>query len=237
MTALTSSTPETTVPVLGAHTHEACRCTASHAPRRVVLTGGPGAGKTAILELLSHTLCRHVTFVPESAGMLFLGGFPRRSDVAHRRAVQRAIYHVQVELEGLATIGNPALVLCDRGVVDGFAYWPGPDEYWDAVGTTRAAALARYDAVIHLRTPNGENGYGHQNPMRSETAREAGEIDRRILAAWDGHPRRLFVEATEDFLTKAGRALDLIRAKIPPCCRGAAQETIAEPRAVRAATV
>jgi predicted ATPase len=148
----------------------ACHCRRQHTPRRVVLTGGPGAGKTAVLEMLSHLVCPHVVITREAAGILFAGGFPRRADVVARRAVQRAIFHVQRELEALAASNNPAVVLCDRGVVDGFAYWPGPDAFWSAVGMTREAALARYDAVIHLRTPDGPNGYGHQNPMRIETA-------------------------------------------------------------------
>jgi hypothetical protein len=133
--------------------------------------------------------------------------------------VQRAIYHVQLELEELAAQGNPALMLCDRGTVDGCAYWPGPDSFWDAVGTTRDDALARYDAVIHLRTPDGGNGYGHQNPVRIETPAEAREIDARILAAWDGHPRRLVVDATTDFVSKAAQAIALLLNEIPSCCR------------------
>lgn len=197
-----------------------CECTAVHPRRRVVLTGGPGAGKTAVLELLRHTFCSHVAMVPEAAGIVFGGGFPRRADVGGRRAAQRVIYHVQLELESLSDEANPALVVCDRGIVDGFAYWPGPNNYWSAVGTTPENAIARYDAVIHLRTPGRHNGYGHQNPLRTETAAQAAAIDARIAEAWSCHPRRFEVDASYDFLAKAGRALELIRNEIPVCCRG-----------------
>ena len=37
----------------------ACGCTETHPPRRIVLTGGPGAGKTAVLEMMRKTLCEH----------------------------------------------------------------------------------------------------------------------------------------------------------------------------------
>jgi len=104
----------------------ACGCKAGHHPRRFVLTGGPGAGKTAALELVRRTFCPHVVLVPEAAGILFAGGFPRGGGPEHARAAQRAIYHVQHELEILALTHAPALVLCDRGTVDGAAYWPGP---------------------------------------------------------------------------------------------------------------
>ena len=96
-----------------------------------------------------------------------------------------------------------AVVLCDRGTLDGLAYWAGSAEsYWADLGTTHAAELARYAAVIHLRTPPAANGYDHSNPVRTESAAEAAAIDERILAAWSGHPRRFVVESTRDFLQK-----------------------------------
>jgi hypothetical protein len=56
-----------------------CNCTQSHTRKRVVLTGGPGAGKTAVLELARQYFCKHVLVLPEAAGILFGGGFPRRA--------------------------------------------------------------------------------------------------------------------------------------------------------------
>lgn len=195
-----------------------CGCTAIHHPKRIVLTGGPGAGKTAVLEMLAHEVCPHVVITKEAAGILFSGGFPRGGDAIRRAAAQRAIYHVQCELENIAADGNPVLILFDRGVVDGAAYWPGPGDFWNAVGTTRAEAHARYDAVVHLRVPDGSNGYGYQNPLRVESAAQAREIDERIFAAWSGHPHRYIVEASQDFLAKARRALGIIHDEIHWCC-------------------
>lgn len=183
--------------------------------RRIVLTGGPGAGKTAVLELVRRALPAHVRVLPESAGILFGGGFPRGDTPGLRRAAQRAIYYTQRELEATADDAEESLVLCDRGTVDGAAYWPGPGELWDAVGTTREAQLARYDAVIHLRTPSPEHGYNHANPLRVETAVEAAAIDERILAAWAGHPRRFVVAAAPDFFAKAREALLRIAEFLP----------------------
>jgi predicted ATPase len=197
-----------------------CDCTERHVARRVVLTGGPGAGKTATLELIRRaSFCEHVQILPEAAGIVFGGGFPRRSDTAARRAAQRAIFHIQRELEDAAGGRNAAIVLCDRGTVDGAAYWPGPDDFFAEVRTTLADELRRYDAVIHLRTPPLGNGYNHQNPLRTESAVEAAEVDRRILGIWETHPRRFVVEATPDFLVKAARVLALMRAELPECCR------------------
>ena len=127
-----------------------CDCREPHARRRIVLTGGPGAGKTAVLELVRQNFCRHVDVLPESASILFGGGFRRGVTPLARKASQRAIFHVQRELETVAEVeDNVAITLCDRGTVDGFAYWPGPEEFWSAMGTSVEAELRRYDAVIH----------------------------------------------------------------------------------------
>ena len=196
-----------------------CDCTETHVPRRIVLTGGPGAGKTAALELIRRaSFCEHVQILPEAAGIVFGGGSPRTRHVAARKAAQRAIFHVQRELEEAARAENAAVTLCDRGTVDGAAYWPGPDDYFAGVGTTLAEELRRYDTVIHLRTPPLGN-YNHHNPLRTESAFEAAEVDLRILNIWASHPRRFVVDATSDFLVKAARVLELMRAEIPECCR------------------
>lgn len=196
-----------------------CTCQERHERRRIVLTGGPGAGKTAVLELLRQSLCEHVAIVPESAGIIFGGGFPRNHHVGVRRAAQLAISCVQQQLEAAADSQGERVLLCDRGVIDGIAYWPGPDDFFAAVGATRSELLARYYAVIHLRVPHSSAGYGQQNPLRVETADQARAIDERILEAWSGHPRRHLVEVTPDFITKATRALEVIASELPECCR------------------
>ena len=196
-----------------------CDCTELHPRRRVVLTGGPGAGKTAVLELIRLFFCEHVRTLPESAGIVFGGRFPRNHRPPIQQAAQRAIYHVQRELESTADADNAAVVLCDRGTIDGAAYWAGDGDLFTSVGTSREAELARYDAVIHLRTPTSLHDYNRDNPLRIESIEEAAVIDARIFEQWDGHPRRLVVPATDDFLNKASHVLALLRDEVPECCR------------------
>ena len=197
-----------------------CACTAPHQRKRIVLTGGPGAGKTAVLELVRQEFCAHVQVLPESAGIVFGGGFPRMGSLAWRRGAQRAIFFVQRELESTAEASNSAIVLCDRGTVDGAAYWPGPDSFWDSVGTTQAGEMSRYDAVIHLRTPTSEGGYNNGNPLRTESPAAAAKIDERLLRIWEAHPHRFIVPSSHDFLEKAARVVEILRAEIPDCCKG-----------------
>lgn len=196
-------------------------------PRRVVVTGGPGAGKTAILELARRHLCEHVEVLPESARIVFGGGFPRLSSDAARRAAQRAIWHVQDELETMNLArDDKTMLLCDRGTLDGLAYWPGSREaFFDELDTTHEAELARYALVIHLRTPDAHNGY-HKDVLRVESPREAQSIDARLLDVWAKHPHRHVIDATQDFLVKAQEALELLREHLPDDCKAARTRAI-----------
>lgn len=197
-----------------------CDCNEQHARRRIVLTGGPGAGKTAVLELIRQSFCRHVKVLPESAGIIFGGGFPRGEGLELRQAAQRAIFYVQRELEIAADGENPAIVLCDRGTVDCAAYWPGEiAAFFSSLDTNLDDQLGRYHAVIHLRTPPVGRGYNRSNPLRIETAEQAAAIDARIARTWERHPRRFVVEASADFLTKAARSLEILRGETPECCQ------------------
>lgn len=192
-----------------------------HAPVLIALTGGPGAGKTAVLEMASRAFCRHVAVLPEAAGIVFGGGFPRAPGELVLRASQRAIFGIQREVERLAIDeAEVALGLCDRGSIDGVAYWPGPPEsFFAEFGTSIQQELSRYAAVIHLETPQATQGYDQSNVLRVETAEEARAIDARIADAWSAHPRRFTIPSTANFVDKALVALEAIRGELPECCR------------------
>ncbi len=211
---------ESIVPV-GSHS---CGCSStSDTPRFVALTGGPGAGKTAVLEMARRVFCRHVALLPEAAGIVFGGGFPRHDSPAGRRAAQRSIFAVQRAIEdAVIETDGVEVALCDRGTLDGLAYWPGPSaSFFAAMGTSAEAELGRYHAVIHLESPGGNGGYRlDNNRLRVETAAEAELIDDRIATAWAAHPRRHFVKAQPDFLEKAVEALRRLRDEMPECCQG-----------------
>ena len=200
-----------------------CECQGTHEePRLIVVTGGPGAGKTAVLELARKNFCEHIAVLPEAASIVFGGGFWRRDTLPARKAAQRAIFHVQRELENIVVEEKKsAVALCDRGTLDGLAYWPNsPQSYFEELGIRREDELSKYAAVIHLRTPGADGGYNRSNPVRVETAIQAAEIDRRILDAWAGHPQRFIIESTSHFLVKAEKAIELVRRQLPDCCKG-----------------
>ncbi len=187
----------------------------------IVITGGPGAGKTAILEVVRKVLCEHVAILPEAASILFGGGFWRLDSATAKKAEQRAIYHVQTEMQTLVLNEKKwAIGLCDRGSLDGMAYWPGEEiGFCRALGTSVEKEYAKYHAVIHLSSPSLKSGYNHQNPFRIESAEEALIIDEQIHEVWKNHPNYHRIKSTDDFGEKLHRASSLIYQFIPPACR------------------
>lgn len=185
---------------------------------RIVLTGGPGGGKTTAADLFRREIGDAVVVVPEAATTLFLGGFPRTDDARARRAVQTAIYHVQRNLEDIQQALYPdRLLLCDRGTVDGAAYWPegGPDGYFDALGTTLDAELARYDAVIFFESAAlGDLSIEGGNPTRIESNAAARALDHRLRALWSKHPRFLLVPHDRSFIHKITTGLEALQALV-----------------------
>jgi predicted ATPase len=198
-----------------------CQCEKSrHSPKLVVLTGGPGGGKTAVLEMARRYFCQHVAIAPEAASIVFGGGFPRSELPLVRREAQKATFHVQrgIETVALADRRN-AVILCDRGTLDGLAYWPGKSgSFFEEFGINRAEELKRYSAVVHLKVPARTWGY-EKNNIRREGVFKARQIDQRIARAWSGHPRILSVEAQAGFLDKLACAIELLRGELPGCCQ------------------
>jgi predicted ATPase len=182
--------------------------------RRIVLTGGPGGGKTTAADLLRRELGTRVVIVPEAATILFAGGFPRSQQWDANRAAQSAIYHVQRNLEDVQSALYPERVLlCDRGTVDGAAYWyNGQDAFFHSVGTDLESELSRYDAVVFFETAavaglSIEGG----NPVRNESLSQAVDLDARLRALWSRHPRFTLIPHSSSFLEKIVGALGILQ--------------------------
>lgn len=199
-----------------------CQCKAeAHTPKFIVLTGGPSAGKSAVLEMIQKIFCSHITVIPESASIIFSGGFFRRPTNPAVKGAQRAIFKVQQELEQIIfEEQNTALAICDRGTLDGLAYWPESESnFWKQVGSSKKVEFSRYQAVIHLKTPPLNQGYNLNNPMRIESATQAHEIDSLLLEIWQSHPNHHIIESNNNFFLKAQEAIQTIQNYIPQCCK------------------
>lgn len=180
---------------------------------RLVLTGGPGGGKSTAADLFRRELGHGVVLVPEAATLLFSGGFPRALDPLALEATQTAIYHVQRALEGLHAAEKPgSILLCDRGTLDGAAYWPGgPDGFYTALGTSLDGELARYDGVVFFQSAAvGGLEVASGNPVRIESTQRAAELDAALYAIWSKHPRFTMVPHEHSFIRKIGQGLAAI---------------------------
>ena len=181
---------------------------------RIVLTGGPGGGKTTAADLFRRELGERVVIVPESATILFAGGFPRAAQLDAKRSAQAAVFHVQRNLEDVQSAMFPdRILLCDRGTIDGAAYWPNHErDFFEAMGTTFERELQRYDAVVFFETAAvaGDSIEGG-NPVRTESLAEAVELDGRLRRLWSRHPRFMLVPHHSSFLHKITAGLAMLQ--------------------------
>ena len=200
--------------VLGLRTHERFSLIAQRPPK-IVLTGGPSGGKTTLANAIQKEFASHVMVVPEAASILFGGGWPRRKNVVGVQLQQKAIYFLQRELEALLVGENPdRLIVCDRGSLDGVAYWPGPgagSDFLTSVSSSFDEEVARYDWIIHLDTAPASY-YDLTNPLRNESFEEAWKLNERILHAWSAHPQRFVISNSETghFFEKLQRAMMVV---------------------------
>jgi len=180
----------------------------------LAITGGPGAGKTTLLESLQKECCDHVKILPEAAGILFGGGFPRIQKFQEtKKSSQRCIFHIQKEMQKIYKIlPEYSVILCDRGTLDGLAYWPGTEEeFFREMQTTKEQEFAEYEAILHLRSPNDSNGYNYQNPLRIETSEEAKIIDEKIKNIWKSHPKYFEVSGQKHFFDKIQKSYEFLK--------------------------
>ena len=176
---------------------------------RIALTGAPGGGKTTAAEFFRREIGDRVVIVPEAATILFQGGFPRSQNGEVVRIAQQTIFQLQQKLEEVQRATYPGrILLCDRGTVDGAAYWPGRNGFFKAMKTTLEDELHRYQAVIYFETA-ALAGIGIEggNPQRIESLAEAVELDSRLRKLWMRHPRLVVIPHDVSFFKKIGFGL------------------------------
>jgi predicted ATPase len=184
--------------------------------QRIVLTGGPGAGKTVISRRIVAESPDRYVLVPEAATQVYDALQTRwdRLDDAGRRDVQRRIYRLQVQQEDRISREHPGkILLLDRGTIDGAAYWPeGPQAYWDELNTSAEAELSRYSMIIWLETCAALNLYdGHEsNPRRFESPQAAIESGELLLRLWERHPNLHRLSACESLEEKFQKVREIL---------------------------
>jgi predicted ATPase len=179
----------------------------------IVVTGGPGGGKTTALDLFQRELKSEVKIVPEAATLLFGHGLDRQDSGDRARLLQRSIYRMQVGLEEIFRgFYSDRLLICDRGTLDGLAYWPdGEAGYFTAIESSFEREAARYQAVIFFQSAaiHGEDVKSN-NPYRSEDSQTARALDDRLHRVWERHPNFHYIPTEASFMRKINRGLEAI---------------------------
>jgi len=172
-------------------------------PARIVITGGPGSGKSELIERLRAEPQLEGCLIFDELARKILSATPSiRTD---KSALHLEIYRRQRAREDDAS-GRPFIT--DRGSADIFAFHP---EALEEIGTTLEAEYRRYSAVIQLGTAAvlGDRYY-RKDPVRTESIAEAVQVEEAIKRVWRGHPEYVFVPASPDLEQKFDRSRSLI---------------------------
>ncbi|MBM3241674.1 ATP-binding protein [Candidatus Poribacteria bacterium] len=191
--------------------------------KRVVLTGGPCAGKTTTLNKLRCAFDNRIVIVPEAATMLLSSGFPVPGEEIEwspewQMEFQAAIFAVQKSMENVYTLlaqeQGASLVICDRGLLDGAAYTQGGLKAFCQVhNVDLPAVLARYEAVIHLESlaVGRPELYGKtSNEKRMESLEEARKLELAIRMIWSNHANYFFINSENTMTEKISKVIDIV---------------------------
>lgn len=174
----------------------------------VALTGGPCGGKSTVLNALKEEFGERLVLVPEVATIVLESWFPLPGrdlewSQEWQDAFQSIVSPLQIGFEtGHALAAKKrgvAVMVCDRGLLDGVAYTGGDVAGFCArYGIGEDEAYDRYQSVIHLESlaTSDPEQYGKVgNDIRYESLVRAQELEYAIRAAWKGHPNRVIIDS------------------------------------------
>lgn len=181
---------------------------------KVVLTGGPGGGKTSVLNAIKNLTITEEGYkniiklgdkkiklvtISETATELISSGIPP-TEAERIYDFQDILFEIQKSKEessikslrfGYDT--DIILFLYDRGLLDGMAYLDKKGEFEDIMASKDVKELDildKYDLVVDLLSTAtcAPEKYGFEsNEARFEDVEWAKSVDRKTSAAWVGH--------------------------------------------------
>ena len=187
---------------------------------KIVLTGGPCAGKTTALTWISNYFSKRgyaVLFVPETATELISNGVApwtcgTNYDYQLAQMKFQKIKEDIFESASKTMKNDKILIVCDRGTMDNKAYMNDIEfkKILKEFKTSEIKERDSYDAVFHLVTAakGKEEVYTlENNAARVETVEQARELDDKIISAWTGHHHFRIIDNSTDFEKKLERLL------------------------------
>jgi CYTH domain-containing protein/thymidylate kinase len=193
---------------------------------KLVITGGPCAGKTTALSKLEEELSEKgykVFAINESATELLSDGISKKEMT--ELEFQTAVMDLQLQKEKIfeeaaeRCPSQKVIILCDRGVLDGKAYLTKEEfkKMLDSRKYNEVNLRDGYDAVFHLRTAadGAEDFYNlTTNRVRAESLKEAKFYDEKTAEAWTGHPHLRIIDNSTGLDEKIDRLMEEIYAFI-----------------------
>lgn len=190
---------------------------------KIVITGGPCAGKTTAMSWIQHHFTRMgytVLFIPETATELITGGvapWTCGTNLDYQKCQVRLQLVKEELFEQAARTMNAekVLIICDRGFMDNKAYM-NDEEFAAAVASVNGNVVAlrdSYDAVFHLVTAakGAQEFYTtDNNAARYESVEEACAMDDKLIAAWTGHPHLRVIDNSTSFDEKLKKLMNEI---------------------------
>jgi predicted ATPase len=193
---------------------------------KFVFTGGPCGGKTTALARVFLYLRERgfeVITCPEAFTILATNGMNMDffTTEGMGKIIQGTVLDVQMSIEDsvervLRARGKPAVILCDRGSMDGSVYVTKAEfQQVMAERNTNMVQLRdnRYNAVFHLVSA-ADGAEAHytlaNNKARTESPEEARQADKNTQKAWVGHPHLYVLDNTSDFEAKMSRLIDVV---------------------------
>jgi len=167
----------------------------------VVVTGGPGGGKSALLADIGRDpiFTGRVVILPEA-----IHAAVRSSVSPSEMAFQRLVVNLQKGIEQAVADTfrrDDHVLLSHRGTLDPLAFclakgWKEED-FWEITGLCREEEYHRYHGVIHMvSTAIGAREFYRYRPEehRPETPEEAARLDTHLARIWGQHPRYCRIE-------------------------------------------
>ena len=187
---------------------------------KIVLTGGPCAGKTTALTWINNYFSKRgytVLFVSETATELITNGVaPWTCKTNYEyQTFQIRLQKIKEQIfddAAKSMKSDKILIVCDRGVLDNKAYMKDVEfkRVLKEFDTNEIKERDTYDAVFHLvsAAKGKEDAYTlANNTARTEGIEEARKLDDRIISAWTGHPHFRIIDNSTDFEEKLERLL------------------------------
>ena len=187
---------------------------------KIVVTGGPCAGKTTAMSWIQSNFTKlgyTVLFVPETATELITGGVAPWT-CGSNTEYQKCQMKLQLEKEKIfaqaagTMSADKVLIVCDRGALDNRAYMTDLEFscVLKAMGCNEVELRDNYDAVFHLVTAaKGAEAFytTANNAARTESVEQAAALDDRLISAWTGHPHLRIIDNATDFEDKMKRLI------------------------------